>query len=424
MSATAVNLGRTIVRIRDLVSLIDARPEGAKLDFPSLIRALTPSQGDLIAAVQELVDEGALDPATLRPPAKESRRSPRQKGEPGGALLAEIEDFCARLGMAVSRFGKDAVNDFSLVNRLRKGARITQATIGRVRDFIAAAACPDATAAPAAPRPGHGGEEPPKTEPEEEASTPPPVPTPDTRGASGTARKASSAASSGAAARDTVRAPQREGELEAGACQPPAPDAVTGHQLAAEIEDAACAAGVPVSAFARPLLGRHCLQRLASVRQSKRPRPETVRMIRAFIANPPAEALRDRAPLGDRRFAVNRQQRAIRKSVRTQAECFLDGEGTGKTRGGAPNPAMLAVARQIQDKRAAEARQTDPVEQAKLALQKRYAPVCSMAVHGGDPALFMVGSRRNLTRAELIELADKVGGSANSNSANQQRRVG
>ena len=52
-------------------------------------------------------------------------------------ILREISDFCRRSGLAESTFGRRAVNDGKLVNRLRDGGRITTETLDRIRNFIA-----------------------------------------------------------------------------------------------------------------------------------------------------------------------------------------------------------------------------------------------------------------------------------------------
>ncbi|MGH7072613.1 MAG: hypothetical protein ACREFD_00210 [Stellaceae bacterium] len=52
------------------------------------------------------------------------------------ALLREISDYCRRVGMAESTFGRLAVNDGKLVSRLRTGASVTIDTMERVRGFI------------------------------------------------------------------------------------------------------------------------------------------------------------------------------------------------------------------------------------------------------------------------------------------------
>src|SRR5215510_5915577 len=51
-------------------------------------------------------------------------------------LLNEISDYCRRVGMAESTFGRRAVNDGKLVSRLRIGGRVTMETVDRVRTFM------------------------------------------------------------------------------------------------------------------------------------------------------------------------------------------------------------------------------------------------------------------------------------------------
>jgi quercetin dioxygenase-like cupin family protein len=52
------------------------------------------------------------------------------------ALLRDIADYCRHTRMAESTFGRLAVNDGKLVNRLRLGGRVTTETEDRVRAFI------------------------------------------------------------------------------------------------------------------------------------------------------------------------------------------------------------------------------------------------------------------------------------------------
>src|SRR5882672_11653518 len=52
-------------------------------------------------------------------------------------LLNEIADYCRRVGMAESTFGRRAVNDGKLVSRLKIGGRVTMETVERVRSFMA-----------------------------------------------------------------------------------------------------------------------------------------------------------------------------------------------------------------------------------------------------------------------------------------------
>ena len=53
-------------------------------------------------------------------------------------LLVEISDFCRQTGLAESTFGRRAVNDGKLANRLRNGGRITTETVDRIHAFMQA----------------------------------------------------------------------------------------------------------------------------------------------------------------------------------------------------------------------------------------------------------------------------------------------
>src|SRR5271167_1585856 len=77
-------------------------------------------------------------------------------------LLQQISDFCRHAGLAESTFGRRAVNDGKLANRLRNGGRITTETVDRIMAFMHANheasvrpvfAFPGPRAAPAMPRP-------------------------------------------------------------------------------------------------------------------------------------------------------------------------------------------------------------------------------------------------------------------------------
>jgi hypothetical protein len=64
------------------------------------------------------------------------------------AILREISDFCRETGLAESTFGRRAVNDGKLANRLRNGGRITTDTLDRIRAFMAANRGPSASFRP------------------------------------------------------------------------------------------------------------------------------------------------------------------------------------------------------------------------------------------------------------------------------------
>jgi SAM-dependent methyltransferase len=72
------------------------------------------------------------------------------------SLLREISGYCRRFGIAESTFGRLAVNDGKLVNRLRFGGRVTIETVERVMSFMKengdGARAPHASRAAAAPQ--------------------------------------------------------------------------------------------------------------------------------------------------------------------------------------------------------------------------------------------------------------------------------
>jgi hypothetical protein len=70
------------------------------------------------------------------------------------ALMRDITEYCRHAGMAESTFGRLAVNDGKLVNRLRLGGRLTTETEDRIRAFIARAHQPAANGAAASIPPG------------------------------------------------------------------------------------------------------------------------------------------------------------------------------------------------------------------------------------------------------------------------------
>src|SRR6266700_1439051 len=96
-----------------------------------------------------MVDAGR-DPwfATETAPAHGSRQSyrrgarwfggerPRLGAMNAQELLQEIADYCRHSGLAESTFGRRAVNDGKLAQRLRNGGRITTETLDRIREFM------------------------------------------------------------------------------------------------------------------------------------------------------------------------------------------------------------------------------------------------------------------------------------------------
>lgn len=180
----------------------------------------------------------------------------------------------------------------------------------------------------------------------------------DTQGASGTARKASSASSSGDAKRIEDRAPPHE---PAPRTCPPVP--------------------------ARPV----DLKVNIAPRRDPTTKPET-----------PEIDWAERERLKAARADVAR-----RAGVRRRAAKLIE-EGTEPGTNGL-NSAVRGAMREIRENDEAQRRALDPVEQAKAKLQRVYRPVCSMAVYGGRADRYVVGSNRDLTEAQLLEMAGRAG---------------
>jgi hypothetical protein len=169
------------------------------------------------------------------------------------------------------------------------------------------------------------------------------------------------------------------------------------------------------------------------------------RICHAKPAPPAPQPPERRVPLGDRRFRENRvppapwqpprdptlrpetplmdaaerqkiagQRHAcnIKRAQEREAAERLD---AGK---GPRNAFERTTMAHIEQRRDAEARAADPVEQAKLALQRKGRVVHSATIHGGRRGFFMVGGQRDprtgrlreISPGELLDLAEKVTG--------------
>lgn len=75
---------------------------------------------------------------------------------PSASIIEEISDYCRSRGLAESTFGRLAVNDGKLMNRLRTGGRVNSDTLARLRLFMERGVVPkrisgNATLPPVAP---------------------------------------------------------------------------------------------------------------------------------------------------------------------------------------------------------------------------------------------------------------------------------
>lgn len=230
-------------RLTDLVlPLVAERGEGEKVDIPAIVRALTPTQAGIVAAIERLIAEGRLDPRTLRPPVEDAKEPKAAKkrgyhGDPdcptGIALHARLMEAGRPLGLSATAVSKAVFgNDVQMFTMAKATLPVRRKTLEKAEAWLAGLAQAGDT---------------PATE----------------------VGKADEPPNEGAAAESTPAA---------------ASEPVTPLQLKREI-DAFCAEHrIPPSRFARiamrdpkfvsTLAGRHSL------------RPTTAAKVRAFIANP------------------------------------------------------------------------------------------------------------------------------------------
>jgi hypothetical protein len=140
-----------------LLNVVAAVPAGVKLSIPRLRDALV-DQGDVVAALQHLVDQGLLDRATLRPPIKEmpSTRSKTKRSyaetkaalkaaaeRPTGAQLYErMMTIAASLELAPSTVSRKAFGNSNQLASMAKGTTrpVHHSTLEKAEAWIAAAA--------------------------------------------------------------------------------------------------------------------------------------------------------------------------------------------------------------------------------------------------------------------------------------------
>lgn len=385
--------------IAALAALIGERPAGARLDVPGLARALLPSQADIIDAIRVLIDEGALDARTLRPPARLTRCLP--DGITGPQLFERLKAEAGRRGMSLQAASLAVFDNKARIYGLQKSPGPVRApTIRRATAWLNRPEEPGTE--------GAGGDR-----------TPPPaLKQPNQRGE----RRASASS------------PSREREPRAGAKRASAPDApVTGAELAAEIDAFLERTGMGRGRFSNLVFD--CGTGLNKLRDVGRPRAETVAKVRAFLANPPPSALAsgsagrrvsDRAPLGDRRYAANREPPtdlaaepvarrkhvrrcdAIRRGIVRAAEERID---AGLPASAASSANIRTAQRAIEEVRREQARVEDPVEQAKVVLRRRGRVVYAASVAGGPADRFVVsGMGCEVTAEQLIAAAARLPG--------------
>jgi hypothetical protein len=184
---------------------------------------------------------------------------------------------------------------------------------------------------------------------------------------------------------------------------------------------------------------------ISQLRQGKQPRRKRLARIHDFLRDPPVEQFRRKRefeqpqPGSVRQLKLSRREagekpdtplmdegeRQATKAARRGAGIRRDQEraATAKLDAGVdPSKAKSTfqgqLMREIARRREDEVRQTDPIEQAKLALQRKGRVVYSASVSGGRKDRFIVsGQPKELTPAELVALAEKVTGQTFRRSA-------
>lgn len=145
---------------------------------------------------------------------------------------------------------------------------------------------------------------------------------------------------------------------------------------------------------------------IADLRKTPMVSPRTAAKVREFIANPPDEAKRKlRSEYKRPDFGVGyRIAAGIRRSAARKAQERID---AGLSAESASSAALRLTQRDMEANLREQGRLSDPIEQAKSKLQRaRYVPVCSMSIYGGDPSLFRVGQKTNLTTDQLLQMAE------------------
>src|SRR5258705_148062 len=109
-------------------------PKGNKIVVVGVITSKTgelEKKDDVKRRLEEASKFVSLDHLALSP---QSDFAPTREGN----ILSQISEFCRQADMAESTFGRRAVNDGKLVQRLREGKRITIDTLDRIQAYIAA----------------------------------------------------------------------------------------------------------------------------------------------------------------------------------------------------------------------------------------------------------------------------------------------
>jgi hypothetical protein len=379
-----IRLALTPLAEEQLLAAIAAQPERAKLSIPRLRDALV-SQADVLDLMQCLVAAGKLDRATLRPVSRgaraplgdrrfrENRPSvtklpPAREFRPTGAelfkrIIAEVERRAiTRRQASVEIFGHASQLSTMQDNRSRAAAG---KTLEKVEAWLASS---------------------------------------------------------------SAEAPQVAEEPAVSLLPPPAPEPQpTGAELAAELD-----ALIAEHGLSKTKVSVHLFKAkggIEVIRRRRTVKPVTIDRVRSLLADPPLGALRrERKARGvlpppaltkaehqqyHRRPRQNgskfeRTAATARKGATSEAKALLERDPDA-THG--RNGVVTGALNALKAQQAAEERQADPLEQAKLALQRKGRTVYASSVVGGPNNRFVVsGLGTEVTPAALIAEAERVTG--------------
>lgn len=432
MSARLIDLPG--IRKRLLASIAEI-PAGEKLSIPRLRDGLI-SQMDVIAGIDALIAAGKLDPLTLRPPEPKRRPLPEgfrrgqsADGELAAPLFDAIDAERKRRGLSIAAASREIWGNEARIYRLLSNDSVRRATADKIRAWLGQSSIN----APA-PDPHPGPADPPRPKAESGGGAAP------ARGGQEHAAAGNDAAPPIPEIEDRpepspleAEAPAAVGPADEGAAAPmppdearPAPIVISGADLAAEIDAYLARSGMAKSRFGWLVFGRP--SGLESMRSTKRPAPATIRKVRAFIANPPADALsrpvnpsrpkRARAASsvdikvngdGAERARIDRANRKASDAVRQRNRAAaLERINAGLSSGKAPNVHLRItqreLEREIDEKRRAEC----PIEQAKTKIRRATRlPVFAAEVSGGPKGKIYVG-RKLMSERELLKYAEEL----------------
>jgi hypothetical protein len=398
---------------RQLLAAIAAQPEGAKLSVPRLRDALL-NQADVLGALHRMVGDGRIDAQRLRPVKRPGLGAGHLSGdEPARPLFDALVAEARRRGLALEAVSLAIWDNKARIYALRDaGPTVRNVTADKVRAWIA----------------DKPAEAPAKREP---AATLPRSPAPElaiTIIPSG--RKARPYCQQPGSCVAGIKGPCRICHAKPStspAVEALAPEKVTGASLAAEIDALIERTGANRGRVSNLLFDSGTgIERL---REARRPKAETVEKVRLFLDHPPADlfaapALSRRDPTqkpdtplmdaADRQRLNGQRHHAANKRASESVAAKLVDAGADPSK---QNSMVGSQMREIQRRRAEEARQADPVEQAKIALQRKGRSVYAADVAGGKAGHFHVSGKRDpsgrlldLTPAALIAEAERVTG--------------